>query len=319
MSTNQVNYGVNTESVLPIRLYDYEKIYGSASGLVFPLYYKIPDENTGTLKDQGHWQTCAACTIAAVAEGIYRVTTGETSDTEMSEGFVYGSFRDDSSTCSGMTLSIALNYWAKIGMVKKSYFDIVTEMPELKEIIKKYPELIEIASKIKIDGYCAINYADRDKRDTCIKKALMENQYGIVAVSKHAFGNPHCFQIVGWDDKKDKYLFKNSYGEAYGEKGFFAISKDSINEAYVIISKPIELPFEDVDKNHWAYKYIKNMYLNGIMSGTGSNTFEPNKPLTRAEAATLFYRVIKTIDERFSILNNVINDKLDLAKSRKEL
>lgn len=300
--------GVSGDYTTPIRLYDFEKVCGSVAGAQFPSYYKIPDENTGTLKDQGSWQACVACAVSSVAEEIYYRNTQERA--EMSEGFVYGALRDPSTDCPGMSVPKALDYWRTIGMVKKSDFDYITEMPEIQKAVNKCPELFDIAAKFKISGYCNIGYADLSKRDSAIKKALMDNNYGVIAVSNYGFGGgPHCIQLTGWDDSKDQYLFKNSYGPKYGNNGFSAIYKSSINQAYAIINEEIKLPFEDINEDHWAYKYVKNMYLNGIMSGTSETTFEPNKPLTRAEAATLFYRVLKSIDERFSILNTVIDQK----------
>ena len=68
--------------------------------------------------------------------------------------------------------------------------------------------------------------------------------------------------------------------------------------------------FSDVPESHWAQKYIKNMYFNGIMNGTGKTTFEPDKPLTRAEAATILYRILKMVDERFGVLNTVLNERI---------
>ena len=92
---------------------------------------------------------------------------------------------------------------------------------------------------------------------------------------------------------------------------FSAIDKDSISEVYAILNGEITLPFTDVPEDRWSYKYIKNMYFNGIMNGTSETTFEPEKPLTREEAATMFYRLMKNIDNRFSVLNKVLNEKMD--------
>lgn len=303
------NNGVIVEYAPPTRLYDYETVCGSADDMEFPEYYEIPRENTGFLKDQGNWQACVACAVASVAEEIYRRNTGDS--IEMSEGFVYGGLRDPNSVSSGMVTSKTLDYWRKIGMVKKMDFDYLTEMPEIKEMVDNCPELIELASSFKISGYAAIHYALKEKKDKCIKKALMENNYGVIAVSPTAFGGPHCIQLTGWDDTRNKYLFKNSYGEAYGDDGFSAIDKDSISEAYAILNGEITLPFTDVSEDRWSYKYIKNIYFNGIMNGTSETTFEPEKPLTREEAATMFYRLMKNIDNRFSVLNKVLNEKMD--------
>lgn len=300
--------GVVQEYAAPTRLYDYEKVCGTVGG-TYPEYYKIPDENTGTLKDQGNWQACVACVVAEIAEELYRRNAGD--NEEMSEGFIYGALRDKNSTTAGMVVSKTLDYWRKIGVVKKSDFDYLTEMPEIKETVDKCPELFEMAANFKISGYASIGYALKSKKDEAIKKALTGNNYGVIAVSPNGFGSPHCIQIVGWDDAKDKYLFKNSWGASYGDNGFSSINKDKISEAYVILNENVILPFTDVTEERWSYKYIKNMYFNGMMNGTSDTAFEPERPLTREEAATLFYRVMKMIDDRFSVLNKVIDEKID--------
>ena len=46
------------------------------------------------------------------------------------------------------------------------------------------------------------------------------------------------------------------------------------------------------------------------MKGTSNTTFEPDKPLTRAEAAALFNRLNKALDTRFDILNKVVEEKV---------
>lgn len=51
------------------------------------------------------------------------------------------------------------------------------------------------------------------------------------------------------------------------------------------------LPFEDVPANYWAYDEIAYVYDNGIMQGTTKTTFSPEKYMTRAEFATVLYRL----------------------------
>lgn len=51
-------------------------------------------------------------------------------------------------------------------------------------------------------------------------------------------------------------------------------------------------PFMDVPVNHPYYKHIKAISEKGIISGVGGGKFEPDKPLTRAEAITI---IIKTL------------------------
>ncbi len=55
--------------------------------------------------------------------------------------------------------------------------------------------------------------------------------------------------------------------------------------------------FNDVALTHWAYDYIKDLYNKGIMTGTGANSFNPEKSLTRAE-------LVKVICTAFNITSD---------------
>lgn len=50
-------------------------------------------------------------------------------------------------------------------------------------------------------------------------------------------------------------------------------------------------PFTDVKKGSWQYEPIKNAYDLGLMNGVSNTRFEPNKKLTRAEAAMILYNL----------------------------
>lgn len=298
--------GVQKEFVSHIRDYDYEIVCGSV-GTSFPEEYEIPRENTGTLKNQGYVGACVAEVIAQISENWYAKQTGE--PYEMSEGFIYGALRTPDSNGEGMFVSKALDLWKSIGTLPKKYFDVLEEMPEMKKIVAKFPEFYDIASKYKISGYVSFN-STKQKNDLAIKDALTKYQYGLVAVSDDGFaGGGHCIQLTGWNDKTDSYKFKNSWGETYGDKGFAEISKSKIDRVYLVMFDEIKLPFEDVKEGDWFFKDVMAMYFSGFIKGTSETTFEPNKPLTRAEAAALFNRFNKEIDKRFDIMNKVLEEK----------
>ena len=299
--------GVQKELITHIRDYDYETVCGAAE-ISFPEEYEIPRENTGTLKDQGSVGACVAEVIAQIAENWYSKQMDE--NTEMSEGFIYGGWRKETDRTEGMLVSTALTYWTSIGTLPKKYFDILKEMPEIKNVVVKFPEFHELASKYKSTGYVAFNYG-QEKKDAAIKSALMQYQYGLVAVSNDYFrGGSHCIQLTGWNDKTGKYKFKNSWGKTYGDNGFGEIPKDEVNKVYLPLFEEIKLPFTDVPQDAWYYNDVKKMYFAGLMKGTSETTFEPDRPLTRAEAAALFNRHNKEVDTRFDILNKVIEEKI---------
>lgn len=297
-------FGVVPE-IEPIRLYDYESVCGasatSAPDVTYPAEYEI-DRNLSTLKDQGSVGACVAEVISQIAEAFY--------GREMSEGYVYGGFRDSKSLYSGMAVLSALDFWKKLGTVPKQYFDYLEEMPKIRKDVASIPELANMAKQYPMKGYVSLNY-EKNKRDQCIKEALtgIAKGYGLLAVSDSYFKESHCILLTGWNDTNDRYKIKNSWGTDYNSDGFGEVPKDAIDKVYLILFDDPKLPFEDVSTDAWYYTAVKHMYFAGMMKGTSDNKFDPEAPLTRAEMATLMDRFMKSMDERFSILNGVLKLK----------
>lgn len=60
------------------------------------------------------------------------------------------------------------------------------------------------------------------------------------------------------------------------------------------------IEFSDVNENHWAKKSIDMLSSRGIMNGTGNDKFNPDKKITRAEAATTFNKILnRNINKSF--------------------
>lgn len=51
------------------------------------------------------------------------------------------------------------------------------------------------------------------------------------------------------------------------------------------------LPFTDVPANAWYYDELYYAWFHGLVKGTGEGTFSPNATSTRAQAATMLYRI----------------------------
>jgi hypothetical protein len=183
------------------------------------------------------------------------------------------------------------------------------EMPELKDVVAKYPELFEIAKNYRLSAYTRLRSNSTSTQEEQIKDALLKYGYGLVAVD----GN-HCMQLVGWDDEKDRYILKDSYGKDRGTNGYITIPKSGLDQAWLPIFESINLPFVDVPEDAWYYKTIRNMYLCGIAKGTSEQTFEPDRPLTRAEGMALIERVLKEQKKTLELLNRVSQEKEELKK-----
>jgi hypothetical protein len=307
-----------------IRQYDYELVCGATStSAEYPSKWGINKTYAGKVKNQGEVGSCVAMVISSLMEVLYRINQeklGYTEETDLymdfSEGWGYGAFRDSSSRNEGLIVSSALKYWKDLGMLPQKYFDMLYEMPQIKKDVQSRKDLYELAAQYKIGGYVSINYGDKGtggKRDLAIKDALTKYGYGLLAVSNDYFGEGHCIMITGWDDEKDKYEFKNSWGENYCNEGFGYIPKDEVSSVYLILPEEITLKFTDVPEDAWYYKYIRNAYLSGLVNGTSETTFEPDRPVTRAEFATGLYNLAKVIDKN----NQATMESLELMIDRK--
>ena len=59
---------------------------------------------------------------------------------------------------------------------------------------------------------------------------------------------------------------------------------------------PVAFPFKDVTPNNWFYDDVYYCWENGIMNGMSADTFQPQGTTTRAQFATVLYRMANTPD-----------------------
>ena len=57
------------------------------------------------------------------------------------------------------------------------------------------------------------------------------------------------------------------------------------------------MPFRDVSPDEWYYKAVRHVYNAGLMNGTSDDTFEPERPLTRAEMAQILMNLSRKLDD----------------------
>lgn len=315
MDINEFKTGVQPE-VEPLRIYDYEKVFGAVGATEkFPSYYILPSDRIGIIKNQGNVGACVACVISSLAEVLEKIEAEKDGrvlsdeDAEFSEGWAYGALRANNANYSGMFVSSALEYWRKLGMLPKKYFNFLEEMPDMRKKVDAFPELYKKAKRYIINSYVKISYADKQKRDLAVKEALYNRKYGLVAVSDSGFNESHCIMLIGWDDEKDKYIFKNSWGKTWNSDGLGEIGKNKINEIYLVTDEVLDLPFKDVSNKAWYYGDVKNVYLGNLMSGVSTTEFKPNNNITRAEVATLLGRIVDLINDRLANIVKILKNK----------
>ena len=304
-----MKFGARLEAI-PTRVYDYEVICGSVGEETYPEVFEIEDEVA--VKDQGDVSACAAFAYATILEHIF--------GKRMSEPFIYGMLRDDADKHPGMYVSKLLTLAVKIGAVPLSDFGVLLEMPDIRDMVKKFPELLDVAHQYTIKGFANLNYSDLNKRHKAIQHALTHNKtpdgkpIPLLAVSYEYFGECHAIVLKGWNDKTKKYKIQNSWGESWKDGGYAYVPPSAIDEVYSIYPNELVLPFTDVSDKDWFFKDVKNMFFSGLVKGTTETTFEPNKPVIRAEVVAMFNRYSKRNDEENERIWRVLNEIKDMLK-----
>lgn len=292
--------GVININLNDVRDYQFDKVVGFQIDTP-PKVWQLDAAKTGTQKNQYSRESCVAEVFSSIIEAYWNSELGVSE--EHSEGFIYGSYRNEYSNKSGLIIDNALKYACAIGSLPKKYFDKICEMPEMKKLVDKVPELYEIAFQYRAAGYVKINYGDAKKRDLAVKNALMIFNRGLIA----KFDN-HCVQIVGWDDEANEYIYKNSYGKNWGMDGYGRKSKSAFSNISLLLFDNIKVPFSDVKETDWFYKDVAAMYFAGLVNGKSETKFDPNGYVTRAEMCAMFNRFAKKQYEQ-----DLINKKADEA------
>jgi len=142
--------------------------------------------------------------------------------------------------------------------------------------------------KVVEEGNLAISITSNNTRIDPILTIINSNKQKLT-IDNTGIGNTESWQS---NIKPGEYYIgvKNYYPNP--ELGYYYLD---IHFAEKIV------PFIDIDQ-HWAYGAIVTAYQKHWINGYGDQTFRPNQPLTRAEAAALLDRVYKWEHTR-NILN----------------
>ena len=75
-------------------------------------------------------------------------------------------------------------------------------------------------------------------------------------------------------------------GGGFGNKTVYTKQEETVSTEKteeVSAQDTVKLPFNDIADCAWAHEDIKSLYDKGIVSGVAADSFEPNRPVTRAE------------------------------------
>jgi len=190
--------------------------------------------------DQGEEGSCTANAGAAAREMLYAK-----SNLELSRAFLYYEERNLEGTTtedSGATLRDCCSAMKLYGICEEQY------MPYLTTPISQAPSssAVKNAFNYKITSYKRLNSLtdvkislSTDKKPVIIGMAVFESMEsenvkntGILPMpefTEQELGG-HAVLIVGYDDTKKYLIVRNSWGNAWGDKGYFYMSYDYFNK-----------------------------------------------------------------------------------------
>lgn len=254
--------------------------------MTLPEKYTIPKDRIPRTWSQGLYNCCVAASVTKVLEVINYVKTG--TYTMFSKGYTYGRHSRPDKTQGGMDYEYLMNSLLTYGTIPEEMFPYMNEVPDIIEDIMTHPNIAMFdkeAEKTKIKSFQKI-VGDIYFYEN-VKKFLYKYQIPLVG---NMVGKRHCTVICGWDGDEllyhghnnDNRLTKGRFNEAYYLDGGIEMSENNS-----------KLPFTDVKESDWFFEDVKYVFENGYMKGVSAEKFEPEKALTRAEAAALIHRIIE--------------------------
>lgn len=277
-------------------LIDYCGAFRGGESLL-PKEFVLADELIPDVRDQGKVNSCVGYAITNIMQILNQIETG--SREVFSAGYVYGKCRSDDATYEGMYIKRTLEYLMKTGACLEEDFPYNKEMPEIREMVKKRPDLEAKAEPYRIRAYEVYASANKEKRYEDVKKALYQFQTPILADADFP-GGAHAVCIIGWNDKTQKWKIVNSWGEKWGHGGIGEIAYNYLNGGYLLMDEKNSsavMPFKDVSENEWYFTAVQHAYNAGFMNGTSEDTFEPEATLTRAELAQALVNFAKKLED----------------------
>ncbi len=159
-----------------------------------------------------------------------------------------------------------------------------------------------------------------------IMKRLTQNSKIVIAKDYNSIPMPPKDDIKGhWAENEIRDFVNKGYINGYGD-GIFRPNNNITRAEFVkIFNKYFGLTqksgksFSDTAK-HWAKDEIDIAVTNGVVNGFDDNTFRPNEPITREQAAKLISNYKKLEDTDFNKLNSYkdSNDVSNWAKTAVE-
>lgn len=176
---------------------------------------------------------------------------------------------------AGYTFSGWEGYTENMQLTGDVTFTAVWEANSIPPIIPPTVTTYAITTPDTEHGTVAVSPSWASQGTTVTITVTPDEGYELEALSVH---DSQDNEITLTDKGNGKYTFTMPAGRVKVAASFAAIT-------------PEPLPFADVDEGDWFADAVRFVYENGMMNGTGADTFAPSGTASRAEIVTILYRL----------------------------
>jgi C1A family cysteine protease len=190
-----------------------------------------------SVKDQGQCGSCWAFAVTAALESKAMITQSKSDNLDLSEQIVLSC--SQAGSCDGGWPDQAASFLTATGTAGQSYYPYTAQNGSCSTAgngwqsnaykMKNWTYVVENA----VPTVDAVKNALSSGGPLVVTMNVYEDFFsysaGVYSYTTGALAGAHAVVIVGWNDADQAFIIKNSWGEDWGEAGYFEIGYSELN------------------------------------------------------------------------------------------